>query len=121
MQTTQTLSTPVVETITLTLTAAEAKDFAELLVQSSVYNRGYSSEKEDALNKFRWDAYDSINAALSVPTNSVLFDRTEWHANAAEKIRDGKRILAIKEVRAGTGWGLKAAKDYVDFQWPPNR
>lgn len=32
----------------------------------------------------------------------------------ADCIRDGKKIAAIKEVRAQTGWGLKEAKHYVD-------
>jgi ribosomal protein L7/L12 len=32
----------------------------------------------------------------------------------ADCIRVGKKIAAIKEIRAQTGWGLKEAKEYAD-------
>jgi len=32
----------------------------------------------------------------------------------ANEIRNGRRIAAIKELRAQTGWGLREAKDYID-------
>lgn len=32
----------------------------------------------------------------------------------ANEIRAGRKIAAIKEVRAQTGWGLKEAKQYID-------
>jgi hypothetical protein len=36
----------------------------------------------------------------------------------ADAIREKKKILAIKELRAQTGWGLKDAKHYID-RWLP--
>lgn len=36
----------------------------------------------------------------------------------ADAIRDKKKIQAIKEVRAQTGWGLKEAKHFIDKYVP---
>lgn len=36
----------------------------------------------------------------------------------ADCIRVGKKIQAIKEVRAQTGWGLKEAKEFMDNWYP---
>lgn len=36
------------------------------------------------------------------------------------EIRNGKRLLAIKKIRAQTGWGLKEAKQYLDGFIPVN-
>ena len=36
----------------------------------------------------------------------------------ADEIRKGRKIAAIKEVRAQSGWGLKEAKYYIDNYIP---
>jgi hypothetical protein len=43
---------------------------------------------------------------------------TNIHA-IAEQIRIGRKIGAIKEIRAQTGWGLREAKEYID-KFAPN-
>lgn len=37
-----------------------------------------------------------------------------WELEVRRLAASGKKIEAIKEVRAATGWGLKESKDYVD-------
>lgn len=36
-----------------------------------------------------------------------------------KQCKDGKKIGAIKEIRAAFGWGLKEAKFFVDEVFPP--
>jgi hypothetical protein len=38
----------------------------------------------------------------------------------ADEIRARRKIAAIKETRAQTGWGLKEAKEYIDKFIPPS-
>ncbi len=35
-------------------------------------------------------------------------------AEVAASLRNNQKILAVKQVRQATGWGLKESKDYVD-------
>jgi ribosomal protein L7/L12 len=39
---------------------------------------------------------------------------TAYEATARRLVAEGKKIQAIKEVRAATGWSLMEAKTYVD-------
>lgn len=54
---------------------------------------------------------------ISLPTNSLI---TNPEAIALE-IRNQRKISAIKELRAQTGWGLKETKSYIDDYYPMNR
>ena len=49
----------------------------------------------------RWEIEETANA----PT---------WADEARALLAQGKKIQAIKHVRAVTGWGLKEAKEYVE-------
>jgi|GEM_PF-4930103 len=40
----------------------------------------------------------------------------DWALQARELMKEDKKLHAIKVIRAGTGWGLKDAKDFVESQ-----
>lgn len=44
--------------------------------------------------------------------------KPEWYRLAKGYMEAGQKIAAIKEVRTGTGMGLKEAKDYVEALMP---
>ncbi len=44
--------------------------------------------------------------------DAKVFEAAEIHAKA------GMKVEAIKTIRAGTGSGLKEAKDFVEHYWP---
>ena len=57
------------------------------------------------------DIQKFIEANTHNVSNNGIFSNVEIIAN---EIRSKRKIGAIKEVRAQTGWGLREAKDYID-------
>lgn len=51
----------------------------------------------------------------ALPNVDIIFTDVD---TICEYIRAGRKIPAIKEVRAQTGWGLKEAKEYLDKYLP---
>ena len=92
----QALSTPVVQSVTVTLDADEV-----FMIVNALDAHGYSY------------LGSQMRALLDVP---VVHTPETWLATGVVDglIRDGKRIVAIKNLRAEfTGLGLREAKDYV--------
>lgn len=92
----QTTSQPVVQTVTLTLDADEVGVIVRSLEGMGYYNT--ASQWRDML-------------VVKVDPNVDAFLST---GVCDRDIKEGRKIYAIKTVRAATGLGLKQAKDAVD-------
>jgi len=55
-----------------------------------------------------------LKAGGDLPADWDISAEVPYEAVARELVARGRKIQAIKEVRAVTGWSLREAKDYVD-------
>jgi ribosomal protein L7/L12 len=55
-----------------------------------------------------------LSAGGPLPADWDVAPETAYEATARRLVAEGKKIQAIKEVRAATGWSLMEAKTYVD-------
>ena len=77
----------------------------------------HSEEEWQAGRDLAW-AFRLIDARLSaggdLPAEWDIAPETSYEAQARALLREGKKIQAIKVVRAATGWDLLRAKGYVE-------
>lgn len=55
-----------------------------------------------------------LSSGGQLPADWDVAPETSYEATARRLVAEGKKIQAIKEVRAATGWSLLEAKTYVD-------
>lgn len=67
-------------------------------------------------------AREEAEDALNIPTDLNHSGRLVWANGAVRKyLKDGQKIMAIKEARGISGLGLKEAKDLVERMEATNR
>jgi ribosomal protein L7/L12 len=49
---------------------------------------------------------------------SVKYVEKTEHNVVADFAKSARKVEAIRHLRGITGWGLKEAKDYIEFHWP---
>lgn len=64
--------------------------------------------------------YRTIVIALAKRYPNVLIElangiKEDWHVNVLDLMKKGEKVQAIKETRYHTGYGLKEAKDVIDY------